>query len=72
MNDAEALTGSGNNRSAGYLGGYTEDGKIIGTVPAYIVIYNFKLTPFITTKNKIFFSSLVQYLKDYSIITIHG
>ena len=36
LNDAEALTGSGNNRSAGYLGGYTEDGKIIGTVPAYI------------------------------------
>ena len=38
LNDKEALTGSGNNRSAGYLGGYTEDGKITGTVPAYISV----------------------------------
>ena len=38
LNDKEALTGNGNNRSAGYLGGYTEDGKITGTVPAYISV----------------------------------
>ena len=36
LNDAEALTGQANNRSAGYLGQYTSDGKIIETVPAYI------------------------------------
>ena len=36
LNDAEALTGQANNRSAGYLGQYTSDGKIMGTVPAYI------------------------------------
>ena len=37
LNDKNGLDGSGSlGRSAGYIGEYTEDGKIIGTVPAYI------------------------------------
>ena len=37
LNDVRALDGVVNPiRTAGYIGGYTEDGKIIGTVPAYI------------------------------------
>lgn len=37
LNDKNGLDGSGTaGRSAGYIGDYTEDGKIIGTVPAYI------------------------------------
>ena len=38
LNDEEGLNGVAQNRSAGYIGGYTEDGQIIGTVPAYISI----------------------------------
>ena len=41
LNDKEALDSSGDSgRSAGYLGGYTEEGKIIGTIPAYISMDN--------------------------------
>ena len=37
LNDKNGLDGSGTlGRSAGYIGEYTEDGQIIGTVPAYI------------------------------------
>ena len=37
LNDKNGLDGSGaSGRSEGYIGEYTEDGKIIGTVPAYI------------------------------------
>ena len=37
LNDKNALDGTGTlGRSAGYLGNYTDDGRIIGTVPAYI------------------------------------
>ena len=37
LNDKAGLDDSGaSGRSAGYIGGYTEDGKILGTVPAYI------------------------------------
>ena len=39
LNDKAGLDGSGTlGRSAGYIGGYTEDGKILGTVPSYISI----------------------------------
>ena len=39
LNDKAGLDDSGaSGRSAGYIGGYTEDGKILGTVPAYISI----------------------------------
>ena len=37
LNDKAGLDDSGaSGRSAGYIGGYTEDGKILGTVPTYI------------------------------------
>ena len=37
LNDKNGLDASGaSGRSAGYIGSYTEDGKIIGTVPTYI------------------------------------
>ena len=37
LNDKNGLDGSGKlGRSAGYIGNYTSDGKIQGTVPAYI------------------------------------
>ena len=36
LNDATALVGGSNGRSAGYLGTYTNDGQIIGKVPTYI------------------------------------
>lgn len=37
LNDKNGLDGSGKlGRSAGYIGSYTEDGRILGTVPAYI------------------------------------
>ena len=37
LNDKNGLDSSGESgRSAGYIGEYTEDGRIIGTVPAYI------------------------------------
>ncbi len=37
LNDKNGLDSSGaSGRSAGYIGEYTEDGRIIGTVPAYI------------------------------------
>lgn len=37
LNDKNGLDGSGKSgRSAGYIGEYTDDGKIQGTVPAYI------------------------------------
>ena len=37
LNDINGLDGTGNlGRSAGYIGGYTEDGKILGTIPQYI------------------------------------
>ena len=39
LNDKAGLDDSGaSGRSAGYIGGYTEDGKILGTVPSYISI----------------------------------
>ena len=37
LNDENGLDNTGvSGRSAGYIGSYTEDGKILGTVPAYI------------------------------------
>lgn len=36
LNDSDALIGSAFNRSAGYLGEYTNEGKIIGKIPQYI------------------------------------
>lgn len=37
LNDENALDGTGNHgRSSGYIGEYTNDGRIIGTVPTYI------------------------------------
>ena len=39
LNDKNGLDGSGNlGRSKGYIGGYTEDGQIMGTIPAYISV----------------------------------
>ena len=39
LNDKNGLDGSGKlGRSAGYIGNYTSDGKIQGTVPAYISV----------------------------------
>ena len=56
LNDIDALDLTGNSgRSAGYLGGYTEEGTIIGTIPAYISVDGGNTYTEVTTLGHTFF-----------------